>query len=106
MNPLMSDREEIRLAENLRKIMASRNLRVTLVAKKVGMNKSTLHGYCNGVVPRNLRTLKALADYFGVSFAELVFGSENEVPLDSGRGLEGRYEVTIRRIDLPEEGKR
>lgn len=54
MTEQMGASQEIKLAENLKKILATKKLTVTDTAKKVRMHKSTLHGYCNGVVPRNL----------------------------------------------------
>lgn len=86
--------QEIRLAGNLKRIMATKGLRLTTVARKTGMRKSTLHGYLNGVIPRNLQQLKALADFLNVSFADLIFGEETA----KTESIEGRYEVIIRRV--------
>lgn len=95
----MKSVHRVKLAENLEALMRSRNLTITSVASKIGMNKSTLHNYCNGVVPRNLLKIKELADLFDVSLGELVFGED----IESGgpyRGseIEGRFEVTIKRV--------
>lgn len=96
----MKNQPEIKLAENLRKIMAEKNIRVTTLANRVGMNKSTLHGYCNGAVPRHLLKIRQIADFLGVPFSELIFGKVNEVATaKSNEGIEGRYEVVIRRLD-------
>jgi len=96
----MESEREIRLSENLKKIMASKNLKVTVVARKVGMNKSTLHGYCNGVIPRNLRQLKLLADFLEISFSELIFGkSGGAFSIRAIDPLEGRYELTIKELN-------
>ncbi len=97
----MKSQPEIKLAENLRKIMAEKNIRVTALAKRVGMNKSTLHGYCNGAVPRHLLKIRLIADFLGVPFSELIFGkSSDAVPAETDRNIEGRYEVIIRRLDV------
>ncbi len=96
----MGSKQEIKLADNLKKIMASKNLTVTQAAKKIGMNKSTLHNYCNGVVPRNLRKIKELADLLEVSLTELIFGKNADVTSFRTEGsMEGRYEVIIRRVN-------
>lgn len=99
MNGSMAERQQIQLAENLKRMMAAKNLSVTAAARKIGMNKSTLHGYCNGAIPRNLQKLKELADLFEVSLVELIFAHETEARTPSKGGFEGRYEVIVRRID-------
>ncbi len=60
--------------------MRKRSLTITTVASEIGMNKSTLHNYCNGVIPRNIVTIKKLADYLGVSFSDLMFGENQQLP--------------------------
>lgn len=103
----MKPKREIKVGENLQRLMADRKVTVTVAARDVGMNKSTLHGYCNGVVPRNLKQLKALADYLGVSFDELIFGGTSDfTPVKSESNFEGRYEVIIRRMNGPSEDEK
>lgn len=95
----MKPKREIKVGENLQRLMADRKVTVTVAARDVGMNKSTLHGYCNGVVPRNLKQLKALADYLGVSFDELIFGGiPDSTSVKQESTIEGRYEVIIKRV--------
>lgn len=97
---MMKSKHEFELSENLKRILSEQNLSLTSTAKQVGMNKSTLHGYCNGVIPRNLAQLKALADFLDVSLTELLFGKGKESPAIRGTSLvEGRYELIIRRVD-------
>lgn len=84
---------EIKLAENLQKVLQDRKISVTALAKQIGMNKSTLHGYCNGVVPRNLLKLHQLAAALDVPFIELVFGHRRE--RISSESLKGRYELIV-----------
>lgn len=96
----MRAKQEIKLAENLKRILSEQNRSFTSTAKQVGMNKSTLHGYCNGVIPRNLTQLKDLAEFLEVSLTDLIFGRVNEEPkIRGGNAIEGRYEVIIRRVD-------
>lgn len=100
MTSPMKNKREIRLSENLRRIMDSKRITVTSTARKVGMNKSTLHGYCNGVVPRNLRKLNELADFLEIPITELVFGSDSEFTRVNYDGpIEGCYEVIIRKVN-------
>jgi transcriptional regulator with XRE-family HTH domain len=99
MKGIMKMDQRIKLAENLKSHMISRNLTITGVARQIGMNKSTLHNYCNGVVPRNLVKIKELADLFEISLSDLVFGSNGEsLALDSNADIEGRFEVIIKRV--------
>lgn len=96
----MSKEHKIKLAENLNRLMTKKNLTVSAVSRKTGMNKSTLHNYCNGVVPRNLPQIKELADLLDVSLTELIFGSDHEERTTNlSQSIEGKFEITIRRID-------
>lgn len=96
MTAPMGSSQEIKLAENLKKIMAEKKLTVTNTAKEVRMNKSTLHGYCNGVVPRNLLQLRNLAEFLDISFAELIFGKCQEpISHSTENKIEGQYLVVI-----------
>lgn len=102
----MGTSQKIKLAENLNRLMASQKLTVTSAARKVGMNKSTLHNYCNGVIPRNLPKIKELADLLEVSLSELIFGHESEsTNVNLSDGIEGKFEVTIRRVDRLTKGE-
>jgi transcriptional regulator with XRE-family HTH domain len=103
MTVRMGSRKELKLDENLKLLMTAKNLTVTMAAKKVGMNKSTLHNYCNGVIPRNLRKIKELADLLDVSLTELLYGKDVEqISFSTKGGIEGRYEVVIRRVNESE----
>lgn len=97
---MTSDDQNIQLARNLERLMRSHKLTITATAAKIGMNKSTLHNYCNGVVPRNLIKIKELADLFGISLNSLLFGENSVVDNElTSQAIEGRYEVTVRRIE-------
>jgi transcriptional regulator with XRE-family HTH domain len=100
----VANNQEINLAKNLNSLLAKHGLTLSAAATKVGMNKSTLHNYCNGVVPRNLVKIKELANLFDVSFSDLVFGAVAEKIQEAS--IEGRYEVTVRRINEPPRGQK
>jgi transcriptional regulator with XRE-family HTH domain len=94
------DEMTIKLAENLKRLFEEKNLTVTRVSRLISINKSTLHNYCNGVMPRNLIKLQDLADLLGVSLSELLLGKTPE-PSDSlikGEEIEEKFEVRIRRV--------
>lgn len=78
--------------------MASRNLSLTKTARQLGINRSSLHSYCNGVLPSNLETIQKLADFFGISPNELVYGEGLEsVAVHIVGKVEGEYLVTIKK---------
>jgi transcriptional regulator with XRE-family HTH domain len=96
----MINQKTIRLSENLNQLLSDQNLTITSACKRIGMNKSTLHNYSNGVMPRNLIKLQNLADLLGVSLSELLLGEIPE-PSDSlikGEEIEEKFEVRIRRV--------
>ena len=94
----MKKSKEIAISKNLNRLMKNKGLTISGTAKKVGMNKATLHNYCNGVVPRNLITLNKLAEFFGISLSELVFELDSRSTIHIEGGLEGHYELVINRI--------
>lgn len=92
------------LGKNLQTMMKERGLSVATLARIIGMNKSTLHNYYNGVIPRNIESLKKLSEYFGIPIDKLLFEEPPvEEPPDasdkSQKSIEGRYEVIIRLMD-------
>jgi transcriptional regulator with XRE-family HTH domain len=91
-------RREVRLGANLKKIFSEKKLSVTETAKSAGMHKSTLHGYCQGVIPRNVIQLRDLAEFLGVDLSELLFGGGESAESLKATDIEGRYEISIRRI--------
>lgn len=95
----MRQDQSIKLAGNLKKLLEERNLTLTAACRKIGMNKSTLHNYCNGVVPRNLVKLQELAALLGVSMNELVIGNQSSSPpQELAIEHEEKFEVTIKRV--------
>ncbi len=75
--------------------MKKKFLTTTTIAKEVGMNKSTLHNYCNGVIPRNIIAIKKLADFLEVSFSSLMFGDSSENESSSKIECAGNCTITI-----------
>ena len=67
------------LKDNLAKLMASRGLNPTSLAKETGLNQPTLHRILTGESksPR-LSTLTLLAEYFGVTLIELTSARKEE----------------------------
>lgn len=97
----MEKDRKIQLADSLKRLMTERNLTVSSISRKTGINKSTIHNYCNGVVPRNLPQLKKLAELFEISLTDLIFNTEKVPnPKNKNQNLEGKYEVIIRKINF------
>lgn len=65
---------KIRLQENLKILLKEQGRPLSRVASLSQMNKSTLHGYMNGVVPKSLVSLVGLAKTLGVDPRDLLFG--------------------------------
>ncbi len=99
MSQSMKKKQDIQLAENLNRKMGEMDLTVSAIASRIGMNKSTLHGYRNGTVPRNVVKLKELADLLGMSMVELIFGEQPKAFSVSPKvDVDGRFEIIIRRL--------
>ncbi len=94
----MKNGTSIKLSENLNRLMKKRKVSISQTALAVEMNKSTLHNYCNGVIPRNILSLKKLSDFFEISLNELMFGPQiSPESLLRAHLLEGTYELIVRR---------
>lgn len=69
------------------------------VAKHLGINKSVLHNWCNGVQPSGLEGLSKLAEYFGVSLEELLTGRKMDpVKIEIRGECEGSYKVVVEKL--------
>ncbi len=92
----MKSEREIRFSKNINKLMVARNLTLSAMSLKTGISKSTLHGYCNGTCPRNLKTIVRIAEFFGVQLHELVSGEKlAAVSINVSGDIEGEYAVII-----------
>jgi len=96
----MPDRShDVKLANILNQQMMRNKISLSKLARTTGLNKSTLHNYCNGVVPSNVHSLKKIANLFGLTIDELVYGKKLVEP---GRyyieGLPGLYDIKITKI--------
>lgn len=87
----------------LKRLIKERGVSVTHVAKVTKVPLQTLHGWLNGSEPKNLRQVKAVADYFEVDLDYLCFGIK---PMAEGNKIEkfedeinaGIFEVVLRRV--------
>lgn len=92
----MKQQRAICLKDNLEELMKRHNMSLHQISKKTNINKSTLHNYLNGVLPQGLVTLSKLAQLFGISMEELLYGHSS--PTLDLTTLEERYEIIIKKI--------
>ena len=68
------DNMKMKLQENLKRLIEEQRIQVSQLAATLEIANSTLHGWLNGVPPRNIIELKKLSTYFGMSLDDLCFG--------------------------------
>lgn len=93
-------KKEIFLGKNLSFLSNKEKIALTTLAKRIGMNASTLHNYYQSVEPRNIKALSNLADFFGYSLDEILFKDleSNSYELNETKKLEtpkGICQLTI-----------
>lgn len=98
----MRSEDSIQFTQNLNGFLKKDKKSVASVAKKLGINKSTLHNWQNGVLPQGLPSLLKVARYFNVSVNDLIFGKEKNSILHQV-SLEEKYEIIIRKIEPKKE---
>lgn len=88
----------------LRAFLKKKRVSLSLVSRETGISYSTLHTWLENRNPRDIVKVKKLADYFGVSLDELLFGDvdmaisrANAVELPDASLFLGTFEVTVRR---------
>ncbi len=94
----METEKPIRLTENLNRLLKKERRSTSSIAKELGINKSTLHNWKNGVLPQSLIALIKVAKYFHMEIPELIFDKNKHQVLHQV-SLEEKYEIVIRKID-------
>lgn len=88
---------EVKLQRNLNFLLKGQGRSLSKLASLSGMNKSTLHGYSNGVLPKSLLSLVTLAHNLGVSPADLLFGEVQKGNLNPTQPIiGGKFELILR----------
>lgn len=87
----------------LRKIIKEKGLTVASLSRATKVPVQTLHGWLQGVEPKSVRQLKAVADYLGVDLDYLCFGIRPKSENNKIEKLEdeinaGVFEVVLRRV--------
>lgn len=85
----------------LKKLIKEKGVTITALAKKTKVPLQTLHGWLQGSEPKNLRQIKAVADFFEVDLDYICFGIEPKKTSFSDYQDEinaGVFEVVLRRV--------
>jgi transcriptional regulator with XRE-family HTH domain len=76
------------ISKNLEKYLESSEISLNEFSRRISIPPSTIHGWLNGVPPKNLNDLKKVAEFFNVTLDELCFG-------EIKRGHETNIVITI-----------
>jgi len=97
---------EIQFSKNLKKYLELNNLSLTEFSGMLKVPTSTVHGWVNGIPPRNILILKKIADLLGISMDELCF-EKRDSGLEKIKNLEShiivehdkeRYKVVLLKV--------
>ncbi len=69
-----ADKEQFLFSEKLKFYLKQNNLNLKEFSEKIEVPVSTVHGWINGVPPRNIITLKRISSLLGISLEEMCFG--------------------------------
>ena len=87
----------------LRKLIKEKGITVVSLSRGSKVPVQTLHGWLNGSDPKNIRQLKAVADYLSVDLDYLCFGIKPKSEAQKIERFEdeinaGIFEVVLRRV--------
>ncbi len=63
-------------SKNLNAYMAKNNMSLKELAHKLGVPNSTVHGWLNGIPPKNILMIKKISTHLNCSIDELCFDEE------------------------------
>ena len=66
---------EVKIQEKLSVLLKEYEISQTELSSMTQINKSTVHGYLQGVLPKGVISLIKLAQTFNISLDELVYGN-------------------------------
>ena len=75
----------MKFSENLKKAMLEHKISQKKLSTKVGLPVSTLHGWLNGVAPKNIQDIKKVAGIFGMTIDQLCF--DDIGPIDLSKSI-------------------
>jgi transcriptional regulator with XRE-family HTH domain len=90
----------MKLAKNLEKYLKADDITLNEFSKRVSISPSTIHGWLNGVPPKNLNDLKKVSDYFNITLDELCFGEvkkghETNIVISIG---DDSYKILLKKV--------
>lgn len=99
---------ELKLAKNLKGLLAQKHMTAIALSRASGVPNTTIANWIAGVPPRNVMQVRQVANFFGVSVDDLLFGSGQKVTVSTLDRLEeelhaGIYEVVLRKVKLQGE---
>ncbi len=88
------------ISKNLSKYLKSEGITLNEFSKRISISASTIHGWLNGIPPKNLKDVKKVADYFNVSLDELCFeevklSQETNITLKIG---DDTYKIVLKKV--------
>ena len=105
----ISKEPRVEFVPTLKRLMEERNIQPPQLCRAIkGLKRSTLEDWLTDptLVPRDLPTVKKIADYFGVTFPYMIFGHD-DTPLrekieaaPKSVVLDGVYQIIAKRIDI------
>lgn len=104
--------EESEFGVNLEKLLEESGVSITQLAKEIGVGKSTVQEWVGkgGRFPSSPKHIKSIAEYFGITTHELMYGVQDQNGL-IGQLLNktmihsGLYEISISKVDM-KKGKK
>ena len=105
--------EETEFGENLEKLLEQSGVSITQLAKGIGVGKSTVQEWVGkgGRFPSSPKHIKSIAQFFGTTVHELMFGTADQNSL-IGQILNktlihtGLYEISISKVDVKKGEKK
>ena len=91
---------ELKFSLMLSGLIRKNGLSITALSRKTNIPVQTLHGWLNGTIPKDVRQVKILADYFKVTLDYIFYGVEAKKAPEIESGV---YEVVLRKIICPPE---
>jgi putative transcriptional regulator len=74
---------EVTFSKNLKKYLETNKMSLKELGQKLEVPTSTVHGWLNGIPPRNILTIKKIASLLCCSMDELCFEEKKDSPQKS-----------------------
>ncbi len=100
---IMKNEKKLKIGWAIENILKSQGISLRQLALKSGIPYSSLCHLKNNRPPRNLEHINKLSNYLQVSIHYLLYGYNDphyqpENPIGNSEGIEGVYEISIKKI--------